>query len=344
MKLKLILTFDHELPLGGVRTSYKQALFDPTRRLFDLAEKLEVPMVLFTDILCALKFRKWDEELFYKPYIEQLHEAVGRGHDVQLHLHPHWLTSYFENKTFFPSKEYKLADFARNPAFSIETIIEMGIKFLTQECSRVNPSYTCNAFRAGGYNIESETARIFSSLYENGIRYDSSIIKGYYFRSALSEVNCQDMPSAPNWFIGTDGDIRKEASSGILEVPIGSIPKTPFEVPTRFKLKRLAGQAPEDHGYQIHEGNPTDFKSKFKMLFSARMLSFDNYTLSLEYLMKILDYNVRKYSSYDSVIMSVSGHPKSMGDYSFQLMESFVNRVRQKYPYTEFTTFGLLDK
>jgi hypothetical protein len=344
MKLKLILTFDHELPLGGVRTSYQEALFEPTKRLFNLAEKLEVPVVLFTDVLCALKFKEWDEEHFYKPYTEQLQEAVKRGHDVQLHLHPHWLTSRFENNTFIPSKDYKIADFASNPTFSIETIIEMGIEFLRLECAQAQSNYTCNAFRAGGYNIESETARIFSSLYKHGIRYDSSIIKGYYFRSALSEVNCQHMPSAPNWYIGTDGNIRKEAPAGILEVPIGSIPKTPFEVPTRFKLKKMASQAPQDHGYQIHEGNPTDFMSKVRMLFSARMLSFDNYTLSLEYLMKILDYNVRKYSRNDLVILSVSGHPKSMGDYSFQLMESFITRVRQKYPDVEFTSFSRLDQ
>jgi hypothetical protein len=75
------------------------------------------------------------------------------------------------------------------------------------------------------------------------------------------------------------------------------------------------------------------------MMFSARMLSFDNYTLSIDYLMKTLDYNVKKYQSYDTAILSVSGHPKSMGDYSFQLMESFVNRVREKYPEAEFTTF-----
>jgi len=186
------------------------------------------------------------------------------------------------------------------------------------------------------------TAEIFAGLFRNGIRFDSSIIKGYYFRSGLSEVNCQNMPAVPNWYIGNDGNIRKEATSGVFEVPIASIPKTPFEIPTRFKLKKLASQAPNDHGFQVHEGNPSDLISRIKMLFSARMLSFDNYTLSLDYLMKILDYNVRKYSKYDTAILSISGHPKSMGDYSFSLMESFVRAVRQKYPDVEFTSFKKL--
>jgi hypothetical protein len=343
MKLKLILTFDHELPLGGVRTSYKEAMFDPTDRLFELAKKLDVPVVLFTDVLCGIRFREWDKENFFNPYIEQLENAVQLNHDVQLHLHPHWLTSSFENNRFITSKDYKLADFKNNADYSIQKIIETGSGFLVDVCSKIDPAYKCIAFRAGGYNIESG-AEIFKGLFENGIRYDSSIIKGYYFRSGLSEVDCRNMPSPPNWYIGTDGNLRKDAGSGILEVPIASVPKTPFEIPTRFKLKKLADQAPRDHGYQIHEGNPTDFLSKIKMLFSARMLSFDNYTLSTDYLMKILEYNVKKYEKYDTAILSISGHPKSMGDYSFHLMEEFVTRVRQRYPDVEFTTFGQLSQ
>lgn len=344
MKLKIILTFDHELPLGGVRTSYKEAMFDPTNRLFDLAKKLGVPIVLFTDVLCGIRFKDWDKQTFYNPYVKQLQDAITKQHDVQLHLHPHWLTSRFENNSFVTSKDYRLADFKNNNSYTIDQIIKLGIDFLKETCTPADLGYKCSAFRAGGYNIEDATSEILSSLYKNGIRFDSSISKGYYFRSGLSEVDCTNMPSSPNWIIGLDGEIRKEAVTGIFEVPIASIPKTPFEVPTRFKLKKLSGQAPQDHGFQIHEGNPTDFKSKIKMMFSSRMLSFDNYTLSIDYLMKNLDYNVMKYKKYETTILSVSGHPKSMGDYSFLLMESFINRVRQKYPETEFTTFSKLAK
>lgn len=342
MKLKIILTFDHELPLGGVRTSYEEAMFDPTNRLFDLAEKLSVPIVLFTDVLCGIKFKDWNKQSFYDPYVKQLQDAVKLHHDVQLHLHPHWLTSTFENNSFITSKDYRLADFKNHKLFTIDQIIKQGVDFLKEICTEADPGYTCSAFRAGGYNIEEATSEIFTSLYNNGIRYDSSISKGYYFRSGLSEVNCLNMPESPNWIIGLDGNLRKQAVTGIFEVPIASIPKTPFEVPTRFKLKKLADQAPKDHGFQIHEGNPTDLKSKIKMMFSARMLSFDNYTLSIDYLMKNIDFNARKYRKYETAILSISGHPKSMGDYSFLLMESFVNRVRQKYPEVEFTTFSKL--
>jgi hypothetical protein len=344
MKVKLLLTFDHELPLGGMRTSYKEAMFDPTDRLFKLAETLEVPVVLFTDVLCAIRYKEWDNSSFYRPYVKQLQEAILKHHDVQLHLHPHWLTSSFQNNTFIPSMDYRLADFRNNKIYSIDNIIKKGIDFLREVCTEANQDYKCIAFRAGGFNLEETTQQIIGCLYKNGIRFDSSISKGYYYRSGLSEINNLNMPSAPNWFIGLDGNIRKEAKYGIFEVPVASIPKKPFEIPTRFKIKKLSSQAPPDHGFQIHHGNPADLKSRIKMLFSSRMLSFDNYTLSVDYLMKILEYNLRKYQKNDTIILSVIGHPKTMGNYSFLLMESFVKRVRQKYPDAEFTTFTKLSE
>jgi len=342
MELKLLLTFDHELPLGGVRTSYKEALFDPTYRLFEVAGTLKVPVVLFTDVLCGIRYEEWDNTCFYQPYVRQLQDAILKFHDVQLHLHPHWLTSSFENNGFMPSKDFRLCDFTTDKTNSIDNIVKKGVGFLKEVCSTANPDYRCIAYRAGGFNIEKSSREIISSLYKNGIRFDSSISKGYYFRSGLSEVNCLDMPDVPNWFLGLDGNVRRKADCGIFEIPVASIPKTPFEMPTRFKLKKLSGRAPRDHGFQIHKGSPADLRSKIKMMFSWRMLSFDNYTLSVDYFMKILEYNVRKYRKNDTIIMSIIGHPKSMGDYSFFLMESFVKKVRQKYPLVEFTTFRRL--
>ncbi len=154
MKLKLILSFDHELPLGGVRTSYKEAMFDPTDRLFDLAKEIDVPVVLFTDILCAYRFREWDHNNFFKPYTEQLKTACIGGHDVQLHLHPHWLTSKFENQTFIPSRDYKLADFIGHSIYPTDKIVKTGCDLLNEILLTDHPEYKCLAFRAGGITLK----------------------------------------------------------------------------------------------------------------------------------------------------------------------------------------------
>lgn len=342
-RLTLFLTFDHELPLGGVKTSWDDALFTPTNELFSIAKELDVPVTLFTDVLCALKFRKWDDKGFYQPYTAQLKEAVQSGHDVQLHLHPHWLTSDFDGKRFIPSKDYSLSDFLNDKkANSIDSIISQGIQFLTETLNPSFPEYKCNAFRAGGYNLGDSESRpaILKGLYDHGIRFDSSIAKGYYFSSGLSVVDYRNMPGKANWHLSPDGDLTKDSNSGILEIPIASIPKSVFEIPTLFKMKKYAYRAPLGRGYQIHEGKPGSFRNKLRSFMSTRMLGFDNYTYNPQYLIKILDYNIRKYKNEESVMMSIVGHPKTMGKYAWDMMRYFVKTVRTKYPETIFSTFS----
>lgn len=345
MKLKLFLTFDHELPLGGLKTSFESSLFEPTREVMDLANKLNVKVTLFTDILCGSRFREWDYHHFYTPYKNQLHEALKEGHDVQLHIHPHWLTTTYRDGTYLPSTDFGLSDFTENARHGgIEGIIDQSIEELNQLCVPANPAYSCIAYRAGGFNIAPDTKRIMTALYKKGIRFDSSMARGYYFKSGISEVDFRKLPGSPNWVIDPDNYHKASASEGIIEVPIATMFKTPFEVPTRFKLKKLAGRAPANHGTMIHEDNGRDIPAKIKMLFASRMLTFDNYTLSLDYLMRILRYNMKKYKSSDTLMLSIISHPKSMGAYSFELMEGFVNAVHKQYPDAEFMTFSQLNQ
>lgn len=342
MKIRLLLTFDHELPLGSLNTNYQKALFDPTERLFESARRNDFPVTLFTDVLCALRYKEWDKEGFYEPYSNQLQKAIELGHDVQLHLHPHWLTSNYENGVVIPSDDYSLAHFAHYPELPVSEIVSKGTQLLQEICRKAGNNYNVLAFRAGGYNIEPGSKEIFNELAKNGIRYDSSVVLKYYFVSSLSLIDFRKVPPMPNWYIGNEGDFRKPANSGILEIPVAAIPKTPFEIPTRFKLKRFAFRAPESHGTMVHEGKPGSRLQQLRMLFSARMLTFDNHTLSPKYLMRILDYNVQKFKNFETLNLATCSHPKTMGDYSFSLMEQFIEMARKKYSDIEFTTFERL--
>lgn len=341
MKLKLFLTFDHELPLGKLKTSYEASLFEPTQRVMALADKLGVKVTLFSDILCAYRFYEWDYERFYLPYKNQLENAIKTGHDVQLHLHPHWLTSRFEDNNFIPSADFGLSDF-QSDSDTIGEIVKTGIDKMTHICQAVNPDYRCLAYRAGGFNLAPATKQILEALYAHGIKYDSSMARGYYFKSGISEVDFRNLPKAPNWKIDPENLHRSFYGAGIMEIPIATMPKTPFEVPTAFKMKKYVARAPQSHGHVIHEESHRDFAAKLKMLFAARMLTFDNYTLSLDYLLDVLNYNMRKYKHESTLMLSVISHPKSMGDYSFELMEGFVTEVRKRFPDAEFLTYSQL--
>jgi hypothetical protein len=344
--IKLLLTFDYELPLGGIAKSFRHSLFDPTEKLLELADSMNIPIVLFADILSAVKFKTWDNDGFYMPFKSQLSEALKRGHDVQLHIHPHWLNTKFEDGKFLTSEKYLLSDFESNSyPDNIEGIVELAYKSLSEICIEALPGYKCIAFRAGGYCLQPKTDMILTALYNNGIRFDSSISRGYYFKSDMSFVDFRHIVDKPNWTLPLNGNLLIDADKGIMEIPIASKTKKIFELPTSLKLKLYPNRAVENRGIQIHTNKNIAYKDKFIQLFASRMLTVDNHTYSDKYLMKILDSNLKRYKNSDIAMFSLIGHPKSMGDYSYKLLRNFIKNVTEKYGSSvEFCTFSQIYK
>ncbi len=339
--LKLLLTFDYELPLGGVTKSYDHSLFSPVNELLDVLKKCRADAVFFVDILSYVAFSSWDPQKYCLPFEDQVRKILDSGHDVQLHLHPHWLDSDFKNGKFIPSNSYKLGDFHNGTTYNIDSIVEMGINELTRLCRRSKSDYSCVAYRAGGYNFMPYAAEILTSLYNHGIRIDSTVSRGYLYSSDVSVVDYRNVPDLPHWFLNMAGDFSKVANDGegLLEIPIASKPKGFFEIPTAFKLGKYAHRAVENRGSVIHTSENVSLPDRFRKLFSSRMLTVDNHTYSHDYLMKILDYNVKRFIDHDTVMMSLIGHPKSMDTYHYELLSGFINNTRMKYDgIVDFTT------
>lgn len=342
--INVLLTFDYELPLGGIYSSYEESLFNPTRQLLELANRTSVPLNFFADVLSYQRFLEYNISEFTVPFALQLQQAWLNGHDVQLHLHPHWLDTVIKDNSFFPSEKYGLHCFDQEDTpYDISDIVAKGIGILHDILSPIRKPYDCIAYRGGGYVLSPSTQKILHALHRNGIRIDSSISSGYYFKSDRSVVDYFKVPAKANWFLNMEGDLQQEGMSqnGIFEIPIASKNKGLFEVPTSFKLKKCAHRAPENRGKMVHE-KPTQMKlsDRFKALLSARMLSFDNYTYEKDFPLEILKSHVHKFYKASPIYLSVVSHPKSMGDYSFELMEYFILKAKKIYGEDiTFTTF-----
>ena len=345
-KIKLFLTFDYELPLGGIKKSYNHSLFDPTKKLVDVLEDIDLKAVFFADILSLKVFESWNVPEYSEPFREQIKWLHELQHDIQLHLHPHWLESEYENGLVKQSPKYKLGDFHNDSSsYSIDDIVKLGVNDLKSICLDPENNYKCIAYRAGGYNFYPHTKEIWDSLYRNGIRIDSSISPGYFFRSNVSIVDYRKVPNKPYWNLSRDGSFDKEGFKGdfILEVPIASKPKGMFEMPTAFKLKKYEYRAVENRGRMIHTNEEVSKMDKVRQLFSSRMLTIDNHTFDPEYLMKILNYNVRKFKSEEAIMLSLIGHPKSLDSYHYELLIKFVELAKKEYgDDIEFSTFRKL--
>jgi hypothetical protein len=341
-RIRLILSFDHELSLGGA-DSYRYNLFDPTDELLRLADELHVRLALFTDVLCAMRHELWDHDGFFVPYRNQVASALRSGHDVQLHIHPHWIDSTWSDGTYRPSMHFALSDFANaSPPNDIFGIVSRAYDFLTELCRACDPAYSCVAYRAGGYNLAPETGTILTSLYRKGIRIDSSVIKGYRFSSSISQVDFSGMPGCANWTIPLSGPLGAQGREGILEVPIASKPRTPINnlpfLVSRVVHRRRAHDA---RGRSIH-GDNTTAAQKLARMFprSAWTLGFDDGAQSIDDVMGIFRAHVDAHRNDDEIVCAAISHPKSMGAYEFSLMRSFVRRARVEFgDQLEFCTY-----
>ena len=102
--MQIHLSFDYELFFGSDTGTVDNCMIKPTAQLMDLAKKHNVPLIFFVDAgylfhlknhfnhdACKLDFDKISTQL------KQLSEA---GHEIALHVHPHWEDSFFKDNTF----------------------------------------------------------------------------------------------------------------------------------------------------------------------------------------------------------------------------------------------------
>jgi hypothetical protein len=337
-KIKILLTFDYELPLG-YSIDYEKGLFAPAESLLERASKVAVPVVLFADVCSAIRFKEWDYERYYKPFVGQLQRALSKGHDVQLHIHPHWMTSGFTDGAFRPSLDFSLSEFAvAKNGFTIENIIERAFHHLSEICTSVYPDYRCVAYRAGGYDIGSESSRILHKLYELGVRIDSSVIKGYFLEYGFSKVDYSGSPATSTWKVSLDGAMTKAADQGLLELPVTSEPVSLSSLAARRLRKLTQGAelrsrayAHGGKGFLQQQGGQT-MMSQFRKALNPVVLSFDREHLDHEDLAAIVDYNVGKYRREErDLVVTAIGHPKSMGKYHLDVFEQFVEKMRQRF-------------
>lgn len=342
-KIPFVLTFDYELPMGGCR-DYQKGLFEPASKILELAKETNTPVVLFADVCSVQMFQKWDYNNYIIPFSKQIQKALMNNNDVQLHVHPHWLTSEYRNGNYTPSTKFCLADY-KNEKYpnNIDGIISNSVNLLTELCRKTQSDYRCVAYRGGGYNIQPDTDKIFTALFNNGIRIDSSILKYYYFKSQFQLEDYRVTPKQANWFISLEGEFTKVSENGIFEIPPTSMPPYIHQrigrMVKKVKNKKLYAKMRYDHTGRSYPVKVPGFKSKvFQAIYSPVSLSFDSFTTDMSAIESIIKYSLKKYGN--EMILCATSHPKVFGEYQFSLLRDTISLVKTKYSdIIEFSTF-----
>lgn len=324
--MNIYLTLDYEIYFGENHGTVEKCIIYPTSELIRIAEKHNVRFSFFVDCGFILKLNEFRKkypvlENNYKLITEQVKYLSDTGHDIQLHIHPHWEDSYFNGKKWIIDvKRYKLADFNGS---DIADIVFRYKKVLTDITNK--PVF---AFRAGGWCLQ-PFSKLKSVFKENNIIIDSSVFRNGYFSS---EQYAYDFKNAP------DKDIYKFEDDVVIENPKGFFTELPISPITNsplffWMLFFLGRKNPYLHK-PLGDGQAMPapgYRKKLLTKMTNNPVSVDGYNA---HLLQMALNNLKNKNRSNMVII---GHPKALSRYSIQKIEEFVKNNKEE---NNFTTFA----
>ncbi|MDA8442930.1 MAG: hypothetical protein M0Z55_11225 [Peptococcaceae bacterium] len=341
--LNICFTADHELFFGRNYVSEEEVLIQPTYRLIEVLEQYNIPLCLMTDV-CSIS--RYQELAVASPYVAlieaQLRTAIARGHDVQLHIHSHWVSSsYADGQWQFDYTKYRLHSLGFGVDSLGQRIIEAGKQYLVNLLQPVDANYACVAFRAGGWCLQPE-ADFMTGLASTGISIDTTVFPGGYRKNSDQFFDFRHLPSTPNWWIDPHQglEIAADKSPGcIFEVTIGAYNFGPL-LPLRkliLKPARMRSQAKVPHANGIsmdglyQQGKVAKVTEKLSNFLSQPILfTFDG--ACHEVMLFIVDYYLSKYDCQNrDIYISLIGHPKGLNETSLAEIAKFCATVSDVY-------------
>jgi hypothetical protein len=313
--LNIVLSLDYEVFFGPNTGTIERSLVEPSKALCDVAEGHGVPLVFFVDIGFLLRLR---EEGRKHPALlaghdlaaRQIERFVASGHEVQLHIHPHWEDSHWNGSTWtLDTRRYCLHDFDQAAITEIVRRYANALRTLTGGTG-------VSAFRAGGWAIQ-PFRQIRQSLLEAGIRLDSTVFAGGSAASATHRFDFSRAPRASHWFFDEDPLVSHDQGR-FLEVPIAS-----RELPPSFFWKlalarKFGGKLhrPYGDGKTMPLGR-ADLRNKL-LRKTTSVVSIDGFKASF------LEDACNCYSRAGMSDFVVIGHPKTLTPYALQCLDRFI--------------------
>jgi hypothetical protein len=246
--IDLIITLDYEL-FGNGSGQVRRDIIEPTNRLLTLCDRYSAKLTIMLEVgeYWALKQAEADGslDLDYSPAGEiekQARDAVRRGHDVQLHMHPQWLDARYENGRWHLNFDLiRMSDVgcvsgSGQGVSGISAVLRRGKRTLETMLVGADLAYECVAFRAGGFCIQ-PAGEVIEAMRDVGLWADSSVAPGQ-----TSQEPCPiDFRAASGrsgfWWTTRQSVVdRGRAYEGVLEFPVYTEMK-PYLC--NFKLSKL---------------------------------------------------------------------------------------------------------
>jgi len=186
-------------------------------KLMDCAEKLGIKLTFMIE-MCEYIWLKENNAIIAEKIAHQIQDIVIRGHDVQLHTHPHWMPE--TGAKFLNGKWIWNCEFAcpENYPGNLDDMISVCKRELENIVQRVKPEYKVTCFRSGTYLVQ-PFRRLSKALMKNNIFVDSSVFRGGY--STERGYNFKKCKYANGvYHADLDNPAIEDNSSSMYEVPI----------------------------------------------------------------------------------------------------------------------------
>lgn len=308
---RLILSTDYELFFHRSGT-VQRCLIDPAERLLEFTARHGMKMTFFVD---TGMLRCLDRHAASHPALAkeadtiraQLRRLSRAGHELGLHIHPHWEdTRLVDDSWDFSNTRYRLDMFSDE---DVASLLEANFELLQALSDEPVVSY-----RAGGFCVDpfERIAPIFSRL---GITIDSSVVPGAKLTDAEKGFDFSKTPDEAYW------DFEHSAATATSGGTFREVAITPLRV-GRFYfwgrlLNRLGGsQGGEHFGDGISKA--IGRAEVLRRLFGRSLVSELSMDDAKAQLLR------HAYTSQpDRRVWHVMGHPKLLSERSLECLQAF---------------------
>ena len=313
--MRTLLTFDYEIFFGPRTGTLEKTLIAPTEALTKVADRHGAKCVFFVDAGYILRLRG---EMRRHPELAAQHDAVANqveslaraGHEIQLHIHPHWEDSrWVDGAWHMDTSRYALHSFAPH---EIRDIVFRYAGVL-RELAGARAAW---AYRAGGWVIQ-PFHKLRRALADAGVTVDSTVYPGGRSDGAVQPFNFEAAPAKSRWRFEADPLVEVE-DGAFLEVPIASRRLTPDFFWRLAWAKKMGGARHRAFGdgaaIALERGD------LMRKLFqpTTSVVSLDGYKAS--FLEEAAD-DYRARGLEDFVVI---GHPKALSPYSLERLDAFL--------------------
>lgn len=338
--LTICPTFDYEIFFGKNFYDINTILINPTKNLVDVFNKNNIKITFYVDVLYLIRCIESNLKQFYNPCEKQIKTLIAQGHDIQLHLHPHWINAIYNSESEQWEYDWNcmtFLDLDKSPQkkHTVSAILKKSIEYLENLIILIKPDYKVNSYRGGGWSLEPKNI-IIKELLENNIIADTSQFCGGYHKSCIYSYDYRNVPKNKNWYFDENEYINfnKSKNKMIFEIPIGSLK---YNIARRFYYKYTKKNVIINNnrkGEYIsslvkHKKTTNHFTKKLKNIFNPQPWLFSTDQLTF-YEMKYHLHQYEKQSRKQSNVLCLIGHPKDINESKLKTIELLINYMIER--------------